>query len=123
MDIGKHIKKLSLNRTIVGWKHRSLTFTWEVDVEVLIEPLWDGNYFRRFQKLVRLIVLIEPLWDGNMANRIAGELGKKVLIEPLWDGNMSAREAQGLLKNVLIEPLWDGNNKIASHSIFLICLS
>ena len=88
----------SINRNIVECKYTSV---WHVsgNAVVLIETLWNVNYYHPFADPHCIIVLIETLWNVNLEPITFPVLSLFVLIETLWNVNLNRR--YGISKHAL----------------------
>ena len=57
-----------LNRTFMELKHE-VRADWNAELVVLIEPLWNWNWFKGEADKLSETVLIEPLWNWNNDSR------------------------------------------------------
>ena len=59
----------------------------ELAKEVLIETLWNVNYYEAEKKKSQGYVLIETLWNVNILKSLPLPPKSPVLIETLWNVN------------------------------------
>ena len=76
---------------------------------LLIEPVWNRNFYMGYPHFVLLKLLIEPVWNRNVRSRFGEIDNGALLIEPVWNRNNSSFiQKLGKLR-LLIEPVWNRN--------------
>ena len=76
----------SINRNIVECKYVSTLLSFGL-YAVLIETLWNVNFYRHSSQWLQSLVLIETLWNVNREEKENEKVEKVVLIETLWNVN------------------------------------
>ena len=83
---------------------------------LLIEPVWNWNFWRSQRNEQSPRLLIEPVWNWNVNLDAKTHVDFNLLIEPVWNWNLSSLPSPKTFISLLIEPVWNWNDYIAQDT-------